>query len=187
MNTMNTIKITITIGSWSVIRATLDTLRRINFDVAKASPDLTFSGIEVRTFVGDIATPRAIAELKGRELCVAHYYDKNRKAFRHGPVIDATSITERAASVAAVQALCDYYNNEPELEQLSELNLERLQELMNYARQHNTDTHDKRVLVLNSGNNIRPFRVMDSTGIQFNTDYEMAVAMLNLETSKKAA
>lgn len=184
---MNTIVITVTQGTWDVIRDRINTLRRINFDTAKASPDLTFSGIEVRTFVGDIATPRAIAELKGRELCVAHYYDKNRKACRYGPVIDATSMTEREASVAAVQALCDYYNNEPELEQLSELNLERLQELMICAREHNTDTHDKQVWVLDSGNNIRPFRVMDSTGIQFNTDYEMAVAMLNMETSKRAA
>ncbi len=174
---MTTLTVTTVRGSWGDIRNRINLLRRTNFfSGCKASPDLTFSNIDVRRYVGDIAKPRGIPELAGRTLAMAYYHADGE--YRHGPVVDTTGMTAREADVAAVQALCDFYNNEPDAERLSELKIR--------ARKYNLVADEKHGGVLYSGNNTRPFRYLDSTGLQFNTDYEMAVALIGLPFKKAA-
>lgn len=155
------ITVTSAIGTLSHVLDRLSLLRRTNFYAGgKASPDVTYSG-ELNDFRAHYA----------EKLAVAYYFDRTRMAYRHGPIVDATGMTERESSVAATNALVDYYNSLPAEETITAENAELLAKLQSNetaaARENDLDP----LWWVYTGNNARPFRSIRPEGDQFSFTY----------------
>lgn len=153
------ITVTAATGNLAYILDRLSLLRSTNFySGGKASPDVTYTG-ELNDFRARYA----------EQLAVAYYFDSTRMAYRHGPIVDATGLSEREASVAATSALVDYYNSLPAAEEITAENAELLEKLQ--ANESAAARENDPVWWVYTGNNARPFRVIRPDGDQFSFTY----------------
>jgi|APMI01.1.fsa_nt_gi hypothetical protein len=153
------ITVTAATGTRAHILDRLSLLRRTNFySGGKASPDVTYAG-ELTYFRARYA----------EQLAVAYYFDRNSMAYRHGPIVDATGLSEREASVAATGALVDYYNSLPAAEEITAENAELLAKLQ--ANESAAAREDDPIWWVYTGNNARPFRSIRPEGDQFSFTY----------------